>query len=329
MIDRAAGQEPAAGHDTDGRLMTGEAKPERRLADRLARPGLLIAPGVYDMISARIADRMGFDALYITGYGVTASHLGVPDAGIATYTDMVSRVAQIAGGTKTPVVADADTGYGGLLNVRATVQGFERAGAAAIQLEDQTFPKKCGHTPGRDVVPVEDMVQKLRVAAESRSDPGFLIIARTDARAAHGLDEALRRGEAYARAGADALFIVAPESEQELEIIGRNFDLPLVANNVQGGVTPVLPAQRLEELGFRIVIYSALGFLAAAAALEKVYEALRSGSETEGLDVPLYGFERMHALLGFEDVWEFERRFASDTGVAGTSDSEGPGDDSS
>ena len=230
----------------------------KKLKKALAGKGLVTAPGVYDMISAKIADGLGFSALYMTGYGVSAS-LGLPDAGLASYTEMVERVAQICQGTTTPVICDADTGFGGLLNVERTVQGYERAGAAAIQIEDQVFPKKCGHTPGRRVVPIEQMVRKIEVAAASRSTPDFLIVARTDARTNHGLDEALRRGEAYAKAGADILFIESPESEEEMARIGRHFDVPLLANMADGGRTPILPKQRLEELGYRIAIFPATG----------------------------------------------------------------------
>src|SRR5690606_24997352 len=173
---------------------------------------------------------MGFNALYMTGYGVVASYLGLPDAGLASYTDMVGRVRQIARGTTTPLIADGDTGYGGLLNVDFTVRGYEEAGAQAVQIEDQEYPKKCGHTPGRRVVPIADAVRRIKVASEARSSKDFHIIARTDARTALGLDEALRRGEAFLKAGADILFIESPESEAEMEKIGRSFDVPLVAN---------------------------------------------------------------------------------------------------
>src|SRR3712207_4552028 len=172
------------------------------LRERLLQNGLIVAPGVYDMISLRIADRMGFDALYMTGYGTVASYLGLPDAGLATYTDMIARVTAMARMAATPLIADGDTGYGGLLNVQHTVRGYEAAGAAAIQLEDQEFPKKCGHTPGRRVIPLEDMVAKIKVAVEARSSEDFLIVARTDARTSLGLDEALRRGAAYRGGGA-------------------------------------------------------------------------------------------------------------------------------
>src|SRR5690606_25487905 len=179
----------------------------KSLKQRLAQPGLICAPGIYDGISARIADAMGFDVLYMPGCGTVASHLGLPDAGLATYTHMVNRVATFAGICSTPIIADGDTGYGGLLNVDHAVRGYEKAGAVAIQIEDQEFPKKCGHTPGRRVIPAEDMVRKIKVAVEARESPDFLIIARTGARTSLGLDEALRRAEAFARAGADILFV--------------------------------------------------------------------------------------------------------------------------
>ena len=193
------------------------APPSLSLRQRLQQPGLVTAPGVHDMVSLRMADAMGFDALYMTGFGTVASHLGLPDAGLATYSDMVGRVRQMAGMARTPLIADGDTGYGGLLNVQHTVQGYEAAGAQAIQLEDQEVPKKCGHTPGRRVVPMADMVKKIQVAAASRRSKDFLIIARTDARTTLGLDEALRRAEAYARAGADILFVESPESVEEMQ----------------------------------------------------------------------------------------------------------------
>ncbi|MEZ0305719.1 MAG: oxaloacetate decarboxylase [Hyphomicrobiaceae bacterium] len=278
----------------------------KKLRKALAGRGLVTAPGVYDMISARIADGMGFSALYMTGYGVSAS-LGLPDAGLVSYTEMVERVAQICQGTSTPVVCDGDTGFGGLLNVERTVQGYERAGAAGIQLEDQVFPKKCGHTPGRRVVPIEQMVRKIEVAAASRASPDFLIVARTDARTNHGLDEALRRGEAFAKAGADVLFIESPESEEEMGRIGRNFDLPLIANMVEGGRTPVLPKKRLEELGYRMAIYPGTGFLAVAQALERVYGVLKDKGSTDTLKDELYSFDKFCRLVGFEHVWEFDK----------------------
>ena len=241
------------------------------LAGAIRDGQFVVAPGVYDMISAKVADGMGFRALYMTGYGVAASHLGLPDAGIASFADVVSRVRTIAGGTASPLICDADTGFGGLLNVQHTVRGYEDAGCSAIQLEDQEIPKKCGHTPGRRVVPVEDMVEKVRVAAEARSDPNFLIIARTDARTSLGLDEALARGQAFADAGADVIFIEAPENEAEIARIGETFDKPLLANMVDSGKTPIVPADRLAALGFNIAIYPAIGMLPAAGAMRSAF----------------------------------------------------------
>ena len=265
------------------------------------------APGVFDLISARIADTLGFPALYMTGYGTVASHLGLPDAGLATYSDMVERVERIASASRTPLIADGDTGYGGLLNVRHTVRGYEAAGAAGIQLEDQELPKKCGHTPGRRVIAAEDMVRKIAVAVESRRSDDFVIIARTDARTSLGLDESLRRARLYREAGADILFIESPETEEEMRRIGDSIDAPLLANMVDGGRTPVLSRARLAELGYRMAIFPATGFLAAAAALRNVYEALRRDGSSDRLDLPLYPFTDFSKLMGFEDVWAFER----------------------
>jgi 2-methylisocitrate lyase-like PEP mutase family enzyme len=285
--------------------------PRRAFAERLERKALITAPGVFDGISARIADRLGFEALYMTGYGVVASHLGLPDAGLATYTDMVSRVERIASLVATPLVADGDTGYGGLLNVQHTVRGYEKAGAVAIQLEDQEFPKKCGHMLGRRVVPVQDMVAKIRVACDARSDRDFKIIARTDARTTLGLDEALRRAQAYLEAGADLLFIESPESVAEMERIGRTFDAPLVANMVEGGRTPILDAWELQRLGYRLAIFPGLGFLAAGAAMQAAYASLRERGSSAGTEVALYPFAEFSRLMGFDGVSEFDRKYAN------------------
>jgi len=289
--------------------ITSQAKREA-LKARFAQEDIVAAPGIFDMISAKMADSMGFDCLYMTGFGTVASYLGLPDAGLATYTDMVNRVAAFCGGTKTPMICDGDTGYGGLLNVAHTVKGYEHAGAAGIQLEDQEFPKKCGHTPGRRVIPLEDMVRKIKVAVESRSDGNFQIIARTDARTSLGLDEALRRGEAYARAGADVLFIESPESVEELEKIGRAFDMPLLVNVVEGGRTPQLAPAELQRLGFSLAIYPASGFLAVAKALKDVYGEILASKGTEGAVGEMYPFASMCELMGFADVWAFDRAHA-------------------
>jgi 2-methylisocitrate lyase-like PEP mutase family enzyme len=280
------------------------------LRARLSQPEIVVAPGVFDMISVRLANSMKFDCLYMTGYGTVASYLGVPDAGLATYTDMLNRVTAFCAASDTPIICDGDTGYGGLLNVANTVRGYEGAGAAGIQLEDQEFPKKCGHTPGRRVIATEDMVRKIKVAVEARVDPDFQIVARTDARTSLGLDEALRRGEAYARAGADILFIESPETQEELEKIGQAFDKPLLVNIVEGGRTPQLTPAELQALGFSLAIYPASGFLAVTHALEQVYTRIQALKGTSGEADAMYSFAKMCDLMGFPAVWEFDRQHA-------------------
>lgn len=253
---------------------------------------------------------MNFEALYMTGYGTVASLLGLPDAGLATFSDMLGRVTTMASMAKTPLIADGDTGYGGLLNVRHTIRGYENAGAAAIQLEDQEFPKKCGHTPGRRVISLEEMVQKIQVAVDARVDPHFKIIARTDARTTLGLDEALRRGEAYARAGADILFIESPESIEEMAIICQNFKgIPMIANMVEKGRTPVLTKNELQELGYRLAIFPVTALLAATQAMAAVYEQFKQMGSSVDISQDLYDFTELSKLMGFEDVWEFEKKY--------------------
>ena len=287
-----------------------KAARQAALAKRLRAKTFTALPGCFEMISARIADTFDFPAIYMTGYGAVASYLGLPDAGLATYTDMVGRVARIVENTNSPLIADGDTGYGGLLNVEHTVRGYEKAGAAGIQLEDQAFPKKCGHTPGRPVVSLEEAVAKIRVAVDTRDSKDFLIIARTDARNLHGLDEALRRAEAFAKAGADILFVEAPESREEMEKICRSFDQPLLANQVEGGKTPVLTAQELQDIGFTIGLFPTIGFLAMGAALRSAYSHLHQHGSSAGLQTPLYDFKDFSLLMGFQNVWDFEKKWA-------------------
>jgi 2-methylisocitrate lyase-like PEP mutase family enzyme len=212
----------------------------------------------------------------------------------------------------TPFIADGDTGYGGLLNVQHTVRGYEKAGAAGIQIEDQEFPKKCGHTPGRKVIPLEDMIQKIQVAVETRDSSDFLIVTRTDARTDLGLDEALRRGEAFAEAGADVLFIESPETEEEMAKICASFDLPLLVNVVDGGSTPVLSKQEYIDLGYQIAIYPGTGFLAVGHALNSVYATLKKTGASLDLDVTLRDFMTFSKDMGFQDVWDFDKAHQRD-----------------
>lgn len=284
-----------------------------RLARRLAEPGLVVAPGVFDLISGRIADGMGFDALYMTGYGVCASQLGLPDAGLATMSEMVASVERLSDTCATPLIADADTGYGGLLNVAHTVRAYERAGAAALQIEDQVFPKKCGHTLGRRVIPLAEMVDKIAVAVDTRVDANLLIVARTDARTGHGLEAAIERGAAFAEAGADLVFVESPESAEEMAEICRRIDRPCLANMVDGGRTPILPHDELAALGYKVAIFPATGFLAAGRALADAFGALRATGSSAGINVPMVPFEDFNVLCGFEDIWAFDAKWARPT----------------
>jgi 2-methylisocitrate lyase-like PEP mutase family enzyme len=281
-----------------------------RLKVVLAAGEFIVAPGVFEMFSAKIADRMGFKALYMTGYGISASHLGLADAGLVTYRDMVERARTIAQGTRTPLIADADTGFGGLLNVRETVRGYESAGVQAIQIEDQETPKKCGHTPNRRVVLLEDAVKRIEVAVESRRSADFLIIARTDARTGMGMDEALKRAKAFAKAGADILFVEAPESEEEFKRIGGELagSAKLLANMVPTGRSPVVSAEKLKGFGFSIAIYPSAGMGPACAAIDDSYRYLLKNGSTEGSKTKSFDMKQLHELVGFQDVWDFEKR---------------------
>lgn len=281
------------------------------LRQKLDRGEFIVAPGLHDMIAATVANKVGFEIVYGTGYWLTASSLGLPDAGIATYTQMVDRMATLVRTSHGAVIADADTGYGGLLNVHHTVRGYEAAGVTAIQLEDQEFPKKCGHTPNKRCVPTQDMVEKIKVAVEAREDPdNFLIIARTDARASLGVDEAMRRLEAYAEAGADILFFEAPQSEEEMRAACTAFDRPMLANMADGGRTPILSAKVLEEIGFALAIYPSLTSLTAAAAMERALGGLKASGISQPPDMPLFDFDEFCRLIGFTEVWDFERRWS-------------------
>jgi 2-methylisocitrate lyase-like PEP mutase family enzyme len=265
------------------------------------------APGIFDLVSAKIANRSKAKALYMTGYGTVASYLGYPDAGIATYTDMLDRATAIAGAIDKPLIADGDTGYGGLLNVGHTIRGYEKAGVTMIQIEDQQIPKKCGHTPNRHIVSRQEMVNKIRVASDARSSSDFLILARTDAIASSGLDEALRRAEAYAKAGADAIFIEAPESVEQMKTIGASVDVPLVSNQLHGGKTPILPQAQLVEIGFAAAIYPTAGLFAAAQALASVYD---DHANDRAVSAPLCAFDDFVEMIGFQQVWDFETKYA-------------------
>jgi len=284
------------------------SKPDLGAALRAGR--FVVAPGIHDMIAAVLANKVGFDFVYASGFWLTASAYGLPDAGIATYTQMLDRVSTLARTVKAGVIADADTGYGGLLNVHHTVRGYEEAGVGAIQIEDQEFPKKCGHTPFKRVVPIEDMADKVRVACAARRNPeAMLVIARTDARQPEGFEAAVRRGMAYAEAGADIVFVEALESEPEMREACARIKKPMMANMADGGKTPISSAAELAEIGYALAIFPSTTGLAAAAATLNALRLLKKEGTSVSPDLPLFGFKEFQSLIGFEEVWAFERRW--------------------
>ncbi|MCC6942492.1 MAG: isocitrate lyase/PEP mutase family protein [Novosphingobium sp.] len=281
--------------------------PNPILRQKLDSGTFFVIPGIQDMITAVIADKVGFDIVYGTGYWLTASAYGLPDAGIATYTEMRDRMATLVRTSNAAVIADGDTGYGGLLNVHHTVKGYEEAGVTAIQIEDQEFPKKCGHTPFKRLISTEDMVEKIKVAIDARTSDDFVVIARTDARESEGLDGVLRRMEAYSKAGADVLFPEALHSHEEMAKACAVLDKPCMANMSNHGKTPVPPAEVLAQIGYAYAIYPSLTSLAACAAMEKALRDLKD----HGIGQPdgLFDFSEFCSLIGFEDVWAFEKKW--------------------
>jgi 2-methylisocitrate lyase-like PEP mutase family enzyme len=283
---------------------------KRSLKSAIEAGEFIVAPGLHDMIAAVVSNKVGFDFVYASGYWMTASAHGLPDAGIATYTEMLGRVATLVRTVNAGVIADADTGYGGLLNVHHTVRGYEHAGVMAIQMEDQEFPKKCGHTPFKRVVPLRDMVDKVKVACAARRSPETLIIARTDARQTDGFEGALKRGEAYGDAGADIVFIEALESEDEMRQACARIKKPMMANMADGGKTPIRSKAELAAMGYRVAIFPATTGLAAAHAAEVALSMLKETGTSVSPSVPLFSFAEFNSLIGFEDVWAFEQKWA-------------------
>ncbi|HEY7900893.1 MAG TPA: isocitrate lyase/PEP mutase family protein [Caulobacteraceae bacterium] len=281
------------------------------IADKLSRKEFFIAPGVQDMIAALIVDKVGFDVVYASGYWLTASALGLPDAGLATYSQMLERMTTLTATSKAAVIGDADTGYGGLLNVRHTVRGYEAAGVTAIQIEDQVFPKRCGHSPGTRTIPTADMVRKIEVAKDAILDKAStLIIARTDARASEGLEGCLRRAEAYAAAGADVLFPEALRDEEEMRAVCAAASIPVMANMANGGKTPILSAATLAEIGFAFAIFPSLTSLTAAKAMENALARLKRDGRGDAGETPLFDFAEFCRLVGLEETWDFERQWS-------------------
>ena len=286
-----------------------------RLRELLAGPDLIVAPGAYDALSARLIAQAGFPAVYMTGFGTAASVLGQPDVGLLTMSEMVSRaaaisavIASVAGDL--PLIADADTGYGNPINVRRTIREYERAGVAGVHIEDQVWPKKCGHMEGKQVIPMDEMVQKVRAAVEARQDPDFVIIARTDANAVHGLEDAIRRGKAYHEAGADVIFIEAPRSMTELRSIAQAFPgVPLLFNWAESGKTPPLPLEEIRTLGFKLVIFPVSLLFAATYSMLGLLEVLKQGQTPASFSSQMVTFSQFTEHIGLPDIQALEKRY--------------------
>ena len=277
----------------------------------LKRDKLLVAPGCFDGLSARLVEEAGFEAAYFSG-GAVARSIGLPDIGLVTMSEVIERAAQVVSAVKIPVIADADTGYGNAINLVRTVREYERVGVTAIHIEDQITPKRCGHLDGKEVISLPEMIKKLEAALASRADPDFCIIARTDARGVHGLDDAISRARAFAQLGVDAVFVEAPQSESELEQIPRALlNIPLLVNVFKGGKTPMLPVERLEKMGYRIAIYPSETQRAGIYAMRQALSLLKREGTTEAMDEALTTFKERDTIVGLDDWQELERKFLS------------------
>jgi 2-methylisocitrate lyase-like PEP mutase family enzyme len=281
------------------------------IRDSLRKKGQLIMPGVYDALSAKIAARAGFEVIFITGYSVSATLLGEPDFGLLTQTEVINAAQRICSVVDTPVIVDADTGYGNAINTTRTVQELIRAGAAGMFLEDQVWPKRCGHMKGKQVISLDEQLKKLRAALEARGKHDFYIVARTDARQALGLDEAIRRGIAFRDVGADAVFIEAPESKEEMKEISRQVAGSLVANMLERGVTPIMGPQELRDLGFSLIVWPLAPIYTVAKSLREVYTTLRRDGSTLRILEKLMPFDEFNEIVGLNDKYALDARYRS------------------
>ena len=294
-------------------LPGGNRNRARTLRELLSGSEIIQAPGAYDCLSARLVESAGFRVVYMTGFGTSAAYLCRPDVGLLGMSEMVDNAKRIVDAVAIPVIADADTGYGNAINVIRTVQSYERAGVAAIHIEDQVAPKKCGHLEGKQLIPPAEMTQKIRAALDARQSSDFAIIARTDARAVEGLDRALERAHLYREAGADILFVEAPENEDEIERIAHALrGAPLLFNWAAGGKTPPVPLQRLRDLGFQIVIFPISTLLVAAHAMTKALQAIQRHGTPMPVLADMTPFREFVNSLGFAEIRELERRFSSE-----------------
>ena len=281
----------------------------QKLRQILEQPGILTLPGIYDCIGAQLAEQLGFEVVFTSGFGIAGSTLGRPDYGLLTGTEMLYSVGRIAQSISIPLVADIDTGYGNPLNVIRTVTDIVQLGVAGILLEDQEWPKKCGHMEGKRVISTEEHVEKIKAAVHARGDSGLVIIGRTDARAPLGLEEAIRRGRAYYEAGADIIFIEAPQSIEDLKAIASAFpDVPLFANMIEGGKTPLLTAEELQQLGYKIVVFPLAGLFAATKAMANCFRHLKEHGTTAGFE-DLVNFQEFEQIIGVPKYRQLEQQF--------------------
>jgi methylisocitrate lyase len=286
-----------------------KGSPGARLRELLARPEILLTPGAYDAMVARLIEQAGFPAVYISGAGVSNSLLGQPDIGLVSMTEMADRAAYICDVVQVPVVADIDNGYGNALNVRRTIRSFERAGVAGVQLEDQVLPKRCGHMSGKQVITTDEMVGKVKAALDARHDQNLVLMARTDAVAVEGLDRAIERGQRYLEAGADVIFIEAPESEAEMRRICREIDAPLVANMVEGGRTPMRTTVELQEIGYRWVVFPGAAMRTITRALTSMLKVLKEHGTTAPYLAKMFSFTELNQLMGLDEWKELEAKY--------------------
>jgi carboxyvinyl-carboxyphosphonate phosphorylmutase len=283
------------------------------LRQLLCQSGIIVAPGAYDCFTAKLIEQEGFSAVYMTGAGTAVTRLGKPDLGFATLSEMVASAGSIASTVSIPVIADADTGYGGALNVYRTVQEYEKAGIAALHIEDQVFPKRCGHLDGKQVVSIAEMVSKIRAATEARRDEDLVIIARTDALAVTGLDDTLRRCEAYAEAGADVLFVEALRTQEEIERVVREVDVPLLYNFVEHGKSPLLSVSELQRLGFKIVIFPGSIMLAVGPLVRQILGEIKQRGTTAALLDRMGSVVELFERVGLSEMLALDARVASGT----------------
>ena len=281
-----------------------------RLRRMLREPGIILAPGAYDCLTARIIEQAGFPAVYMTGAGTSVARLGYPDLALATMTEMVANAADIAAAVEVPVIADADTGYGGILNIQRTIRQYERSGVAAVHIEDQEFPKRCGHLDNKRVISPEDMVGKIQAAVDARTDDDFVIIVRTDALAVTDWDDTMRRCEAYTKAGADVLFVEALRSPEEAERAARSLELPLLYNFVETGKSPLIPAQELERLGFKLVIYPASALLTVSKVVSDLMRELMTRGTTAHLVDNMVSLQDCFESVGLSEMLAQDGRYS-------------------